>query len=395
MKRIVSLLVFISIFSFAFAAEGPVHFKVDTDTGNFYNPDSNQSFFVIQHDNISADELLKAYSNNCLHLAYVYPFLHQNNSILKCKLEWRFSDDNNLICNATLDNKRIGVNCGCEYWFDITYKIQFKDGRTRIDAELKKVHYISAYDELKIPKTLQYKEDWFTTITSIYEMGEKGEKKRVEALEKAVNGYINGFISQLFSPSVTDWDNAITWSKDMLDLQVIQMANNNRTVYKITDKEYINVKVDGFNRTLQTYDAYFSSLKNSVMPFLQKQIRDFITGDIRALGNENSKHENIIIDRYDNIRVVHYKFYPRNIQGLGLLDMEYCIIFRNDVIKIYPPRFVGYTLGVYKKDGTLSDKAKAEDRGAFNRAFYQNFIYLPLYCMWQVNHQTPSEEEVW
>lgn len=368
------------------AIEGPVHFKVEKDSGEFYNPDTNESYFIIQHDEkLSASELFMAYRLNCVHAKVVYPYLDRT-GILNAPLSWQYNNDM-LVCGVRIVDEYIGIGCKYPYCYEILYYFQFKDGRVRVDAKLQKVDYkeynksMGKFDSNWT--SLKYKEDWFNESFSIYDT-QSVKQKRVESVEKAVNDYINSFISQLFHPSVTDWDNAIPWDNTINNDTLIRMAPGFKMRYSITDKDYIIIKIDGYSNHRQSRDKYCNILYTSIEPTIEKAMR--ISLDSRYFDYvDNYQH--------DDDKILALRFMPKQ-DIFRIPTTDFCVIFKDDMIKIYSPKIADNAYFCYKKDGMLLSGKKHEENQRFAEIINRLIVYSPFDEMW-AETQPGIQEKDW
>lgn len=362
MKRIALLLTAALWASTLYGQEKRVEFKID-DQGNFYRSDSEIPYYVFEYDGMSAEDLFEHYYSQW-HYFKSLPEYFENNSYLNSSY-----DTSNGIINVTRTYEEY-PGLSNRISFHLSFKVQFKDGRVRIDAKDISTDYygdgFSAYS-------------WIHKFATIFDKNNRSDGQ-ILILEDVTNDLINEFLAD------------IDFEEDWSDIQ--ELEGSDKIYFSINDYQF-------------QYPGGKNSVVYSIDGLTEDELRDAMNVfmDASMFDGLSSKVDFGI--KYDGIETL-----PINVGGIsGMLkrnlEFRYTGVFqfRDGLVKVYVPKI----RSVYE-DGAFHDfktflrtnlfidrngnriRVKENSLDVIEKDFNE-MIYLPLEYL--KGRTKPVQEEDW
>lgn len=380
MKKIILASLFFLVSVASFGQGYKVDFHLDDD-GSFVRTDSEKNYYVFEYgENMDAEELRGVFYNKWYYLHrlppyFDWPFIHSN-----------FDKETGVISGRT------PVYRGLEdVAFNYSFKIQFRDGRVRIDAP--KISVVDEGDLLQWD-LLQ----WINTrSTSVLFSGQAKDAKKNLAY-----GLANFVINSLLSYVETDDSDIWSDPKPLGEINSIQFSLDENGSFLFPDKSISTIyEIKGMTKSqLQ------ESFGNNCIELENKKF-------YYSIGME----WNYMDGACYYITGVQKMTIPGR---LGLMkdkcSIEYksFIRFEDDMVKVWAPKVTKVTIhydntgkesyfysfkrfldffAFYNKDGSFNKK-KQETVNEINRLLNLS-IFAPLYMTAQIFEAINAPEEEW
>lgn len=369
---------FLSLLLFTLPMFGQGHrvsFNVNDD-GKFYRTDDSKPYYVFEYSsNLDAQELKNIFYNKWVEIHRMpsyFGYSYQNSS---------FNIDEGVISGTTVAISLAGFSNKVE--FDYKYRIQFRDGRVRIDApELVARSGLDKY----------YPEEW-VKMKALFQKKENAAAQQKQILEIIGNGVINEFLA--FSEfEEEDWSNP----QVIDDRDKHYFSLGNKFAFEFPDgKSYAVFKLEGLNKKqlMESIDKMFYSIGSRDKSFYDDVLVHYKDNGLEILGSQIMYHSSILVPSKTRF---YYKAY---------------IACEDNMVKVYVPKVYRthtyrdkaddseydsfktflYVNSICKNDGTHGTGVKLKDIASLDELF--NFmIFAPLYYVQEgINKmQAPAEE---